>query len=309
MSLQKIIVVGSSNMDMVVKTHHIPAPGETVLSGSFFMNPGGKGANQAVAIARLGGNITFISKLGNDIFGTQFTQLFNEEGIDTSFMLADEDQPSGVALITVDQAGENSIVVASGANAFLSVADIEPALNEIASADILLVQLEIPMETVNYVVQYAASKGIKVILNPAPANTLSPELLRNVDILTPNKTEAGMLTNMSVTNIETAKKAAKAICKQGVKNVIVTMGALGAILCQEGECSLLPVKEVEAVDTTGAGDVFNGALAVALSEGKDLDAAVVFANEAAAISVTRLGAQSAIPKRSEVIIKKLNMTS
>jgi ribokinase len=309
MRVKKIIVVGSSNMDMVVKTHHIPAPGETVLSGSFFMNPGGKGANQAVAVARLGGNITFISKLGNDIFGTQFTQLFNEEGIDTSYLIADEDNPSGVALITVDREGENSIVVASGANANLSIADIEPALNEIASADILLVQLEIPMETVNYVVEYAASKGKMIILNPAPANTLSSALLNKIDILTPNKTEAGILANMNVTNLASAKKAAQIIHHKGVKNVIVTMGSHGAVLCQEGECSLLPVKQVDTIDTTGAGDVFNGALAVAIAEGKDLETAVIFANEAAAISVTRLGAQSAIPKRSEIIIKKLNIIS
>jgi len=303
MRVQKIIVVGSSNMDMIVKTHHIPAPGETVLSGSFFMSPGGKGANQAVAIARLGGDVIFISKLGNDIFGTQFTQLFNEEGIDTSYLIADEDNPSGVALITVDRKGENSIVVASGANANLSIADIEPALNEIAAADILLVQLEIPMETVNHVVEYAASKGKKIILNPAPANTLSAELLRKIDILTPNMTEAGILANMNVTNLASAKKAALAICQQGVKNVIVTMGSLGALLCQKGECSLFPGKQVVTIDTTGAGDVFNGALAVAIAEGKDLETAVIFANEIAAISVTRLGAQSAIPKRSEILIK------
>jgi len=307
MKSNKIVVVGSSNMDMVVKTNHIPAPGETVLSGSFFMNPGGKGANQAVAVARLGGDITFVSKLGNDVFGKQFCQLFNDEGIDTSFILSDDDYPSGVALITVDQAGENSIVVASGANAYLHSNDIEPALDQIAQAEILLVQLEIPMDTVGFVVNFAASKNVRVILNPAPANILTQDVLNNVDILTPNKMEAGMLSGIEVTDIKTAKMAAKVICAKGVKNVVVTMGSLGAVVCQQGNCSVLAAPKVETIDTTAAGDVFNGALAVALIEGKDLEEAVAFANEAAAISVTRLGAQSSIPYRSEVITKKLNM--
>lgn len=305
----KIIVVGSSNMDMVIQTDHIPVPGETVLSGSFFMNPGGKGANQAVAVARLGGEVGFVSKLGNDIFGKQFSKLFNDEGIDTSFIVSADDLPSGVALITVDRSGENSIVVASGANAHLRFADIEPALPLIAQAGIILLQLEIPMDTVNEVVAYAAQKGVKVILNPAPANQLSQELLARIDILTPNKTEAGMLAGMKVVSMETACKAAKAICKQGVKNVVVTMGALGAIICQEGKCTVVEAEKVETVDTTAAGDVFNGALAVALAEGKDLVHAVSFASQAAAISVTRLGAQSSIPYRNELILRQLKLAN
>jgi ribokinase len=307
MKSKKIFVVGSSNMDMVVKTDHIPVPVETVLSGSFFMNPGGKGANQAVTVARLGGDVAFVSKLGNDVFGKQFSQLFSDEGIDTSFIVSDDDLPSGVALITVDQSGENSIVVASGANAHLRFSDIKPALAQIAEAGFILLQLEIPMDTVNEVVEFAGSKGVRVILNPAPANTLSQELLRRVDILTPNKTEAGMLSGMDVNNIEDAIKAAKAICKQGVKNVVVTMGALGAVICQEGICSTVPAQKVETIDTTAAGDVFNGALAVALSEDKNLEQAVAFASDAAAISVTRMGAQSSIPYRNELITRKLNM--
>jgi ribokinase len=309
MKSKKIIVVGSSNMDMVVKTDHIPVPGETVLSGSFFMNPGGKGANQAVTVARLGGEVVFVSKLGNDIFGKQFSQLFNDEGIDTSFIVSDDDLPSGVALITVDRSGENSIVVASGANAHLHFSDIKPALDQIAQAGIILLQLEIPMDTVNEVVRFASSNGVKVILNPAPANILTPELLNGLDILTPNKTEAGMLSGLNVTNIENAKKAAKAICNRGVKNVVVTMGALGAVICQQGKCSVVPAQKVETIDTTAAGDVFNGALAVALSEDKDLEQAVIFASDAAAISVTRLGAQSSIPYRNELILRKLNLTN
>ena len=211
-----------------------------------------------------------------------------------------------MALITVDNSGENSIVVASGANAYLRVEDISRILQEIETAGIVLMQLEIPLETVQYLVNYASSKGVKVILNPAPANILAPELLQRVDILTPNKMEAGMLSGMAVTNMGTAKKAAKAICAKGVKNVIVTMGPEGAVICQQGKCSVVPAQQVKTIDTTAAGDVFNGALAVALAEGKDLEEAVGFASEAAAISVTRLGAQASIPHRNELIIRKLD---
>lgn len=296
-------------MDMVVKTDHIPVPGETVLSGSFFMNPGGKGANQAVAVARLGGEVAFISKMGNDVFGKQFSQLFSDEGIDTRYILSDEDLPSGVALITVDEAGENSIVVASGANANLHNRDLDGALAQIAGAGILLVQLEIPMETVNYVVKFASSKGVKVILNPAPANTLGHDLLECVYILTPNKTEASMISGIEVTDMDSAKQAAQLICSKGCQNVVITMGSMGALICKGGEFSVVAARKVQTVDTTAAGDVFNGALAVAVSEGKELEEAVDFACEAAAISVTRLGAQASIPYRTELIAQKLHTAS
>ena len=300
MKSKKIVVVGSTNMDMVIKTNHIPVPGETVLSGLFFMNPGGKGANQAVAVARLGGNTSFIGKVGNDIFGKQSAQLFDKEGIDTRYLLSDEKLPSGVAMIIVDQRGENSIVVASGANANFFPSDLESALDEIANADILLMQLEIPMETISFVAEYAASKNTKVILDPAPANELSQELLNHIDIITPNQTEAEMLSGIKISNIEVAKKASRIIYEKGVKNVIITMGNLGAVVCQDGEIHLIPAPQVEAVDTTAAGDVFNGALAVALSEGETLVNAVEFACMVAAVSVTKMGAQSSIPYRNEL---------
>lgn len=305
----KIVVVGSSNMDMVVKTDHIPVPGETVLSGSFFMNAGGKGANQAVAVARLGGEVVFISKLGNDLFGKQFSQLFSSEGIDTTHLRFDDERPSGVALITVDKAGENSIVVASGANAYLSDEDILSALREIESAGIVLLQLEIPLPTVQYVIAYAAARNVKVILNPAPAAVLPADMLARIDILTPNKTEASMISGIEVTDIGSAGLAAKAICAMGVKNVVVTMGPLGAVICDGENIQLVETRKVETVDTTAAGDVFNGALAVALAEGKELDAAVGFACEAASISVTRLGAQSSIPHRNELVAVQLNLST
>ncbi|GAA4310415.1 ribokinase [Compostibacter hankyongensis] len=302
MQTKKIVVVGSTNVDMVVKTTHIPVPGETVLGGAFFMNPGGKGANQAVAVARLGGEVTFVSKTGNDIFGKQAAQTFDEEGIQISCLLSDPDHPSGVALITVDEQGENSIVVASGANAHLFPEDLEPALERISASDIILMQLEIPMSTVRFVTRYAASKGIQLILNPAPAQPLDRELLQGVSVITPNKTEAEMLSGIAVHDVESAEKAARKIHEQGVENVVVTLGSLGAVILQAGECLYVPVQKVEAVDTTAAGDVFNGALAVALAEGRDLEAAVRFACLAASISVTRMGAQSSIPYRNELIV-------
>ena len=305
MNPKKIVVIGSTNMDMVVKTSHIPAHGETVLGGSFFMNPGGKGANQAVAAARLGGDVIFISRIGNDVFGKKSFQIFDEESIDTTYILTDEKFPSGVALIIVDKAGENSIVVAPGANAELIPEDINAALGDINKAGIVLIQLEIPLETVQFVVQYANSKGVKVILNPAPAIVLPAEVLSHIYIITPNKTEASMLSGLEVTDINSAKKAAKIIHEMGVKDVVVTMASDGAVIYSEGQFHIVPAEVVETIDSTAAGDVFNGALAVALSEGKDLIDAVRFACEAATISVTRLGAQSSIPYRNELIAGKL----
>ena len=301
MDAKKIVVVGSTNMDMVVKTSHIPTHGETVLGGAFFMNPGGKGANQAVTVARLGGNVLFVSKLGNDVFGKQAVQLFAAEGINTSCVLSDATLPSGVALITVDAAGENSIVVAAGANANLLPADIEGALNEISNAGIILLQLEIPLATVRYVVEYASSKGIKVILNPAPAAVLPSGLLSHIDIITPNVTEASMIAGIKVSDIETAKQAAARIQGMGAGNVVITMGPAGALVLEGAVFTHVPAPKVQPVDTTAAGDTFNGALAVALSEHKSLPDAVRFACEAAALSVTRLGAQSSIPYRHELI--------
>jgi ribokinase len=307
MNTKQITVVGSTNMDMVVKTTHLPTPGETVLGGSFFMNPGGKGANQAVAIARLGGEATFVTKIGNDVFGKQSSQLFDNEGINISYILSDKELPSGVALITVDASGENSIVVASGANANLLPADIDAVLKKISKIDIILLQLEIPMETVNLIARYAAAHNIMLIVNPAPANILSPELLKNIDIITPNAKEAEMLTGVKVKNIPSAEKAAAVLYKKGVKNVVVTLGRLGALVFTNGKSQLVPAPKVAAIDTTAAGDVFNGALAVALAEGQDIIKAVGFSCLASSISVTRLGAQSSIPYRNELIISKFQL--
>ena len=295
-----ILVVGSSNTDMVIKAEHLPVAGETILGGSFFMNPGGKGANQAVAAARLGGNVTFICKTGNDIFGKQCVQLFEDEGINTSYLLSDVKNPSGVALITVDRNAENCIVVASGANAALKPNDLEKTREMIEQSKIVLMQLEIPIETVEYVAEIANQKGIKVVLNPAPARELSNSLLSNITFITPNRTEASMLSGIEVKDIETAKQAAKIIKDKGVNTVIVTLGKEGALIHHHDEFTYIPAPDVEAIDTTGAGDVFNGALVVALSQDIDLKEAVNFACKASALSVTKLGAQSSAPFKSEV---------
>ena len=299
--MSRIIVIGSSNTDMVIKTEKLPAPGETILGGKFLMNPGGKGANQAVAAARLGGKITFITKRGNDLFGNQAVGLLMREGIDTQFIVKDLELPSGVALITVDSRGENSIVVAPGSNGNLSEDDIPPTVFENTKFDILLLQLEIPIKTVEYSAVAASAQGIKVILNPAPASMLPEKLLQHTWLITPNETEAETITGMEITDISSAYRAAVIIQEKGVKNVIITLGELGAYVKSQNFTGLVPGVKVTPVDTTAAGDVFNGALAVAISEGKDLQDAVLFANKAAAISVTRMGAQASAPYRNEVL--------
>jgi ribokinase len=296
----RILVVGSSNTDMVVKTKTLPRPGETVLGGAFLMNAGGKGANQAVAAARLGGNISFICKTGQDIFGQQAVQLFRDEGIDTSYIFTDPDHPSGVALITVDEQAENCIAVASGSNAHLTPADIAAATNAIEETGYVLTQLEIPIETVEYVADVAYGKGKKVILNPAPAQSLSNALLSRLYAITPNETEAEIISGIAITDEATAIEAARIIAARGVPHVIITLGSQGALIYSEGQTTLIPAPKVEAIDTTAAGDVFNGAFTLALSEGRDLEEAVRFACKAAAISVTRIGAQASAPHRHEL---------
>ncbi|MBL7697104.1 MAG: ribokinase [Chitinophagaceae bacterium] len=295
-----ILVVGSSNTDMVINSPHLPAPGETIIGSSFFMNPGGKGANQAVAAARLGGNVTLICKTGNDIFGRQAAGIFENEGIDISYLVEDPDNPSGVALITVDDKAENTIVVASGSNATLSRADLEHSKNVIENASVVLMQLEIPLDTVQHVAEIARSRNVRVILNPAPACELDDAILKNISIITPNEKEAGMLTGVRVEDVESAKEAAKKLSRKGIGTVIITLGPKGALVYDGKNFEHVKTAEVKAVDTTAAGDIFNGALAVALNEGKELKEAAFFACKAAAISVTRKGAQSSAPYRKEI---------
>lgn len=298
--MPRIIVIGSSNTDMVIKSKKLPAPGETILGGIFLMNPGGKGANQAVAAARLGGNVTLVTKIGNDVFGSEAKSLFDKENIDARYIIKDTINPSGVALITVDEYGENSIVVAPGSNGTLSSNDIKDEVFETDKSDLFLMQLEIPLSTVEFVAKKASDNGNRVILNPAPAGKLSEELLSSLFLITPNETEAEILTGIKVTDVVTVEKAASVLRKKGVKNVIITLGASGSYLSNDTISKLIPVIPVKAIDTTAAGDVFSGALAVAISEGCELADAVSFANKAASISVTRMGAQASAPYRSEI---------
>lgn len=304
--MKNIVVIGSSNTDMVVKTSHLPAPGETVLGGDFFMNAGGKGANQAVAAARYGNRVVFIAKTGNDLFGEQVRKSMKEDGIVTDYVFIDEEHPSGVALITIDQKAENCIVVAGGANMYLKPEDIDKAKEEILGGDVVLMQLETPIETVEYAAKMAAEAGVKVILNPAPApaEPLSKELISNLYLITPNRSEASRLTGIEVTDLASAQRAALALYDMGAKNVIVTLGSEGSLVYDGHMMMRVEAIKVEAVDTTAAGDTYNGVLASVIAEGKSLIDAVHEANIAGAISVTRMGAQPAAPTREEIIAMK-----
>ncbi len=298
--MNKILVIGSSNTDMVVKTDELPLPGETKLGGTFFMNAGGKGANQAVAAARLGGHVTLVTKLGNDIFGNQTLEGLKKENINTNYIFFDESNPSGTALILVNAAGENCIVVAPGANGNLLPADIEKVQN-LRDAAVILLQLEIPMETINHIAKLTRLNKQKLILNPAPAQKLDDELLSALYLITPNETEAFYLTGVRVNDETTASAAADVFLKRGVENVIITLGREGAFF-QNGYLKIkVNAPVMEPVDTTAAGDTFNGAITVAITENMGWEKAMRFAVQAASISVTRMGAQSSVPYRKEII--------
>ena len=297
---KRIVVIGSSNTDMIIKIDRIPRPGETVIGGRFSTAPGGKGANQAVAAARAGGDVAFIGRVGNDMFGSEALKGFAADDINIDHIIKDTTAPSGVASIFVDRNGQNSIAVAGGANANLSPADIEAAEKTIAGADILVMQLETPIETVTAAAMMAHADGVKVILNPAPARPLTDDLLKTVSILTPNETEAELLTGIGVETEGDARKAAEALLDRGVSTVLVTLGENGVIIATADGVKKVDAFDVDPVDTTAAGDVFNGALAVAIAEGSQLAKAVLFANAAAAMSVTKLGAQPSAPWRAEI---------
>ncbi|MFC2125228.1 ribokinase [Bacteroidota bacterium] len=296
-----IVVVGSSNTDMIIKVPHLPKPGETILGGEFTKAAGGKGANQAVAASRAGGDVTFIAKVGDDIFGESAVNGFIDDNINVDFVLKDPEAPSGVAQIFVSEDGENCIAVASGANARLSVEDIRNARHSIKSADILLTQLETPIETISEAVKIARNEGKIVILNPAPAQPLPDELLASLTVITPNETEAELLTGVKVIDEESASAASAVLKKKGVETIIITLGSKGAFVDHDGEQYMVTGFKVEAVDTTAAGDTFNGALAVALAQKKSFRDAVIFANAAAALSVTKLGAQPSVPALNDII--------
>lgn len=293
--MAKILVVGSINMDLVVRVPHAPVPGETVLGGDFTTFPGGKGANQAVAAARMGGEVTLVGRVGNDDFGNTLIQVLVEDQVKTTYVTKDSDAKSGIAMIAVADNGENMIVVASGANKQVSIEDVQKASDSMRETDLLLMQLECPLEVVIMAAELAQAHQVPVVLNPAPAQPLPETLLALVDVLTPNERELAMLTGE-----DDLERSIAALRAWGVKNVVVTLGAKGARLINATTDQYLPAFEVSAVDTTAAGDAFNGALAVALAEGKTLFEAVRYGTAAGALAATKIGAQPSLPTREAV---------
>ncbi|MGC9396579.1 MAG: ribokinase [Anaerolineae bacterium] len=306
MAKPKVTVVGSFNMDLLIRTPRMPVKGETILGGPFITGPGGKGANQAVAAARLDADVAMVVKLGKDAFGDQAADNLTKEGIRPDFILRDGASHTGVAFIVVDDSGENMIVVALGTNDLLTPADIDAAREAIADADVALFQLESPLETVTYAIRMAHEAGTTVVLNPAPGQALSAELLSLVDVLTPNQTELQLLVEgdltgfKELTHLAEVETAARVLLDRGVGAIVVTLGAEGALIVARDAIRHVPGYKVDAVDTTGAGDAFNGALAVALAEGRQLAEAVDFANAAAALQVTKVGTAPAMPYRRDV---------
>lgn len=300
--MENILVIGSSNTDMIIKTDRLPRPGETVGNGDFSVVNGGKGANQAVAAARAGGQVTFITCIGDDLFGGQQLENFRQSGIDTEHVFTLSGIPTGTALIMIDSAGENCIAVAPGANGQMQQRHLDKADAAFDRADWVLLQLEVPLETVGYATRKAESFGARVILNPAPASALPDELLARVHTLVVNETEAALLAECPVENDADIRKAAQKLLTKVQDTVIITLGAGGSFVAvKEKEPTHVPAKKVKAVDTTAAGDVFCGTLVVALSEGKEVVDAVQFATAAAALAVTKLGAQPSAPRREEIM--------
>lgn len=300
--MPRIVVVGSCNMDLVVRAPRLPAPGETVLGGEFYTAHGGKGANQAVAAARLGADVTFVGRVGADQFGAALRAGLAQAGVDVSHLVSDPEAPSGVAMILVDHRGENSIVVASGANLRLTPHDVERARALIEAADVLLLQLESPLETVQYAAALAARAGRIVVLNPAPAQPLADDLLRLAGVLTPNRSEAALLAGVPAGSAAEATAAAQELAARSGSAVVITLGAEGAVVLERPGASVqwLEPFRVDAIDTTGAGDAFNAGLAVGLAEGRSLVEAARMGMAAGALATTKRGAQPSLPSRGEV---------
>ena len=295
MSKGNILVIGSSNTDMTIRASRLPAPGEYILGGEFKMGRGGRGANQAVAAKRLGGNVTFVCKVGNDVFGNESVQAYAAEGMDISRILRSE-KPSGTALIMVDDSGENCISVAPGANGDISVEDIRSIADLIRSASYLILQLEIPVAAVVEAAHIAHEAGVCVILNPATATKLPESIFAEIDILTPNQTETAILTGIS----DDPDKAVARLAELGVGRIVMTRGSKGSAVYENGKCTLVDACKVNAIDATAAGDTFCGALCVGLSEGLDLVEAARFATRASALTVQKMGAQESIPYRKDL---------
>ena len=305
MNREGILVIGSANMDLVISTERFPNPGETIFGKKFDMFPGGKGANQAVCCAKLGSKTLFIGKMGNDDFCKRISMNLKQAGVELQHLLIDNEESTGTALITVDQSGENKIIVIPGSNMKLSPFDIEKKKNLFSQVKVVIAQLEIPIDTVLKSATLAKKNEATFILNPAPAQELPEKLFSLVDYLTPNETELEILSGIIINNEASIEKAARILLKKGVKNVIVTIGERGAILVNKERKEIFPSNKVKVVDTTGAGDAFNGALAFALLNGEDIDKAVLLANLVASYCITKMGAQSSMPKLEEINIYKI----
>ena len=298
--MKSVVVVGSVNVDIFLKVPRMPQVGETILGRRFYWHIGGKGANQAVGVARLGVPLYFVGKVGNDPFQQRIVDQLKREGVNTEFVVQDEGNPSGMAVILVDEEGRNCITVIGGANRNLSKKDVERARKVILKADILLLQLEIPLETVEYTLRLARESGVCTVLNPAPANILNPGILSNTEILVPNRDEAEKLTGVKIASHQKAKEAGALLLGKGVKAVVLTLGEEGAFLVTREKIRHFYEVPVKPLDTTGAGDSFIAALVTVLIQGKDLEEAVRYANYAASLSVTKLGAQASLPHKEEL---------
>ncbi|OLQ91598.1 ribokinase [Vibrio ponticus] len=298
--MNKLVVLGSVNADHVLQVPSFPRPGETLHGRNYQVIPGGKGANQAVAAARLNADIGFIACVGDDAFGINIRQTFQADNIDISAVKMQPNCPTGIAMIQVADSGENSICISAEANDHLTAQAIEQDIARIEQAEYLLMQLETPMCGIEKAAEVAKAAGTKVILNPAPARQLSEALLRNVDIITPNETEAEILTGVAINDEQSAQQAAEILHQKGIETVMITLGAKGVWLSQNGIGKIIAGFRVKATDTTAAGDTFNGAFVTGLLEQMPIESAIKFAHAAAAISVTRFGAQTSIPQRTEV---------
>ncbi len=301
MTRAKIAVMGSFVVDLMGRTPHLPVKGETVKGSTFKMGPGGKGSNQGVAAQRAGADVTMITKLGKDDFSEIALKSFRREGMDTSYIFQDEKYPTGAALILVDEnTSENEILVTLGACEHITDEDIEVARKEIENSKLFLTQLETNVDAVEKAVDIAHKKGVPVILNPAPIQAISDELMKKIDILTPNEVEASILSGIEVTNVEQASKSAKVLMSKGAKSVIITLGSKGSLVVTKDKERFIESLKVDAIDTTGAGDAYNGGFVTALAEGKDIFEAAEFANIVAALSVTKIGTAPAMPYREEI---------
>ncbi|MCF8240330.1 MAG: ribokinase [Melioribacteraceae bacterium] len=300
MNTDGVLVVGSVNMDMVVSTNRFPKPGETIFGSDFKMFPGGKGANQATACSRLGAKTLFLGKLGNDDFAKSLGKSMSENGIDPKYLIHSDDVHTGMAMITVNEEGENEIVVVSGANMSITPGEIERTKHAFGEVKIVVTQFEVPYDVVKKTAEITKEFGHVFILNPAPAAKIKNDLYELIDFITPNENELQSLTGIKVNSKETAELAARELISLGVKNVIVTMGSAGSLFVNSKTSKIFTTDKVHAIDTTGAGDTFNGALAFSLANGYDIDKAIKIANKAASIAITKMGAQSSMPYLSEI---------